>query len=162
MTTLVDHARSMIAATIWADDRIIAAAEGISDEQYAELRAQFEHMLGTQRYWHGNWTGGTFDEPALETLAMARDGYAVSHDVLRAFGEALTQDEWERAEAWWKQWGYDARMQLGESITQVFYHGVQHRSEIAVSLSVWGHSPGDLDYLTFLRDSAPRDSSWPA
>ena len=41
-------------------------------------------------------------------------------------------------------------MALGESITQVFYHGVQHRSEIAVLLSSWGHSPGDLDYLTFL------------
>jgi hypothetical protein len=50
MTTLVEHARSMIAATIWADDKILAAADGISEEQYGQLRAQLEHMLGTQRY----------------------------------------------------------------------------------------------------------------
>jgi len=151
MTTLVDHSRSMIAATIWADDRILAAAAGISNEQYAELRAQFEHMLGTQRYWYGNWTGGTSEDPVLEAPMIARDGYTASHDALRAFGAALTQDEWERAEAWWKRWGYDETMPLGESITQVFYHGVQHRSEIAVQLSQWGHSPGDLDYLTYLQ-----------
>ncbi len=162
MTTLADHARSMITATIWADDRILAAADGISDEQYAQLRGQFGHMLGTQRYWYANWTGGTFEEPALESLATAREGYAASHEALRGFADLLTQDEWERSEAWCKQWGYDARMALGESITQVFYHAVQHRSEVAVMLSLWGHSPGDMDYLTFLRDSDPSASSWPA
>jgi len=155
MTTLVDHARSMIAATIWADDRILAAADGISGEQYAQVRGQFGHMLGTQRWWHANWTGGTWEEPNLETLAMAREGYEASHEALRSYADALTQDEWERAEAWWKPFGYDTRMQLGESITQVFYHAVQHRSEIAVLLSLWGHSPGDLDYLTFLQSRLP-------
>lgn len=150
MTTLADHARSMIAATIWADRRILAAAEGISDEQYEQLRSQLEHMLGTQLYWYGNWTGGTPTEPHLTTLADARTAYAVSHEAIRDYGSRLTQEEWERAEQWWLRWGVDARMALGESITQVFYHGVQHRSEMAVLLSLWGHSPGDMDYLNYL------------
>ena len=89
MTTLVDHARSMIAATIWADDRILAAADGISGEQYAQVRGQFGHMLGTQRWWHANWTGGTWEEPNLETLAMAREGYEASHEALRSYADAL-------------------------------------------------------------------------
>lgn len=46
--------------------------------------------------------------------------------------------------------GRRVTLALGESITQLFFHGVQHRSEIAVTLSNWGHSPGDLDYLVFL------------
>ncbi len=153
MTTLVDHARSMIACTIWADDRILTAADGISDEQYAQVRAQFEHMLGTQRYWYANWTGGSLQEPMLTTLPDARTAYAASHEALRPFADGLTDDEWHRAEQWWLAYGFDARMALGESITQVFYHAVQHRSEIAVLLSMWGHSPGDMDYLTFLRES---------
>lgn len=155
MTTLADHARSLIVYTIWADERILAAADGIGDEQYAQIRGQFGHMLGTQRWWHANWTRGTWEEPNLETLPIAREGFTASHQAMRSFAEALTQGEWERAEAWWKPWGYDSRMQLGESITQVFYHGVQHRSEIAVLLSLWGHSPGDLDYLTFLQPEVP-------
>jgi uncharacterized damage-inducible protein DinB len=150
MTTLVDHARSMIACTIWADDRILAAADGISDEQFGQLRAQFEHMLGTQRYWYANWTAGVPEQPSLNALSDAREAYGASHAALRAYAASLTDKEWHRAEQWWLQWGVDTRMAVGESITQVFYHAVQHRSEIAVLLSLWGHSPGDMDYLTFL------------
>lgn len=153
MTTLVDHARSLIEFTIWADDRILAAAEGLSEEQYSGLRDKFEHMLGTQGWWHAKWTGGERVEPHLATLAEARERYAASHRAMRAYAQELTAKEWDRSGQWWSDLGYDQRMPLGESITQVFYHGVQHRSEVAVSLSGWGHSPGDVDYLTFLMES---------
>jgi uncharacterized damage-inducible protein DinB len=153
MTTPVEQARSLLAYNAWADDRILAAAEGIADADYAGLRGQFEHMLGTQRYWHANWTAGTPEEPALPTLTAARDSYAASHVVLRTYAGALTPEELDRSEQWWLRFGYEGRMPLRESITQVFYHGVQHRSEIAVVLTSLGHSPGDLDYLTFLRKS---------
>ena len=151
--TLIQHARSLLAYNSWADDRLLAAAAGTSDGDYAELRGRFEHMLGTQRYWHANWTGVPRQEPVLETLAKAREDYAASHAALRAYGDALTQEEWDRGEQWWLRFGYEGRMALGESITQIFYHGIQHRSEIAVVLTSLGHSPGDLDYLPFLRES---------
>jgi uncharacterized damage-inducible protein DinB len=153
VTALVDHARSLLAYNSWADERILAAAEGISDADYAELRGRFEHMLGTQRYWHANWTGAPRDEPVLDTLAKARENYAASHAALRAYAAALTQEEWGRSEQWWLRFAYEGRMALGESITQIFCHGIQHRAEIAVVLTSLGHSPGDLDYLTFLRES---------
>ncbi len=153
MTTLVDHARSLIEYTIWADSRILTAAEGISDEQYSRLRPSLEHMLGTQGWWHAQWTDAERVEPHLPTLAAAIEGYAASHRAMRAYAQALTAKEWDRSEQWWRDLGFDQRMPLGESITQVFYHGVQHRSEVAVHLSSWGHSPGDVDYLTFLMES---------
>jgi uncharacterized damage-inducible protein DinB len=155
MTTIVEHARSLFAYNAWADDRILATAEGISDAAYADLRGQFEHMLGTQRYWHANWTG-TSEQlvlPVLPTLAKACEDYATSHAALSAYAGALTQEELDRSEQWWLRWGFEGRMALGESITQIFYHGIQHRSEIAVVLTSLGRSPGDLDYLTFLRES---------
>ena len=151
MTTLVEHARSLIAATIWADDKLLAAAGGVSAEQYGGLSAQFSHMLGTQRYWHANWTGGSYEQPELATFAHAREGYAASHAALSSYAAGLTQAEWDRTEQWWLRFGRQERMALGESITQVFCHGVQHRSEIAVTLSSWDRSPGDLDYLTYLK-----------
>ena len=150
MTVLHEHARSMLTYTIWADERLLSAADGIDDAQYDQIADQLTHMLGTQRYWYANWMSGEYVEPTLESVAEARAGYGASHDALRAFAERLTDSDWQRSEAWWKRWGYDQTMQLGESITQVFYHGVQHRSEIAVLLSLWGHSPGDLDYITYL------------
>lgn len=155
MTTLAEHARSLIACTIWADGRILAAADGIDDAQYEELRGQLEHMLGTQRWWHGRWTGSAHATPHLPSLADARSQYAASHEALAAFAATLTDEEWQRQGQWWLEWGYEQRLALGESITQVFYHGAQHRSELAVTLTSWGHSPGDLDYLLFLQPAIP-------
>ncbi len=154
MTSLAEHTRSLVACTIWADDRILAAADGIDDAQYAGLRAQLEHMLGTQRWWHAKWTSGVYAPPEVPTLADARRHYADSHAALRSFAATLTQDGWDRSGQWWLEFGYEQRMALGESITQVFSHAVQHRSEVAVILSGWGRSPGDLDYLRFLRERA--------
>ena len=35
--------------------------------------------------------------------------------------------------------------------TQLTLHGMQHRSELAVILTKLGHSPGNIDYIVYLR-----------
>ena len=35
--------------------------------------------------------------------------------------------------------------------TQMVLHGMQHRSECAVILTNLGHSPGNIDYIVYLR-----------
>jgi uncharacterized damage-inducible protein DinB len=153
MTTLADNARSLIAYTVWADNRLLKAADGIDQAQFGQLTDQLHHMLGTQLYWYANWHGTEFVEPAFASLPAAREAYAASHAALRAYGDALTDDGWHREEQWWLRWGYENRLAVGESITQLFYHGTQHRSEMSVLLSIWGHSPGDMDYLTYLQEA---------
>lgn len=152
MTTLSDQARLMAAYNEWANLRVIAAAEGLDAAQFDELRATFEHMLGTQVWWHSLWTGGTFIEPKLPLLADLRPAYERAHALLRAYMAELTDEGWHREEAWWKQWGYDQTLAMGETLFQVIEHGVQHRSEIAVALTSHGRSPGDLDYLNFRQE----------
>ena len=67
--------------------------------------------------------------------------------------QRLDDDEWARAEAWWKQWGEDDVATVGMTLFQVIYHGIQHRAEVAVTLTDLGYSPGDLDYLNFLQET---------
>jgi uncharacterized damage-inducible protein DinB len=40
---------------------------------------------------------------------------------------------------------------LWQILLHVINHGTQSRSEAAVLLTQYGHSPGDLDYMVFLR-----------
>jgi uncharacterized damage-inducible protein DinB len=147
----------MMRYTEWADGKLLAAADGITADQYGEIRALLAHMLGTQRWWYARWTAGEWKEPQLETLDVAKREYAASHKAIRQYVYGLTDEEWDRAEQWWLEWGFEGRMAVGESITQLYCHGVQHRAELAMRLTGWGHSPGDLDYLFSLPDTvSPR------
>jgi uncharacterized damage-inducible protein DinB len=140
----------MLAYNEWADDRIVDAAQGLAADKFGDVADTLAHALGTQCFWLANWTGAPFVDVTEKTFAELRAGYARSHKDLREFAEGLTDEAWNRAEAWWKRWGYDATATLGQTVFQVIYHGIQHRAEIAIILTDHGCSPGDMDYLNFL------------
>lgn len=150
MTGLADHARQMVAYNEWANNKILDAAGGLTDAQFAEVSGQLTHMIGTQNYWHANWTHVAFVEIAPKTMSELRAAYDASHANMAAFVASLTDDDWRRSEQWWKQWRYEQSLPVGDTIAQVVNHSTQHRSEIAVVVSLHGHSPGDLDYITYL------------
>ena len=153
MSALTDHARSMISYNRWANERILHAARELTPEQFAGIADVLAHTLGTQIWWHSNWTGASWTEPEQRSYSDLKSEYEASHAQLHAFGQRLDDDEWARTEAWWKQWGEDAVATVGMTLFQVIYHGIQHRSEIAVTLTELGFSPGDLDYLNFLQET---------
>ncbi|HEY8173569.1 MAG TPA: DinB family protein [Dehalococcoidia bacterium] len=155
--SFAEHARSLVSYNEWANEKLLDAAQKCSEEQFAGLCDQFAHMVGTQLFWLGLWRGGTWVtvEPELKRrLAPVRTSsqmwaaYAESHDDLRAFVMELDDADWHRAKAWWVP-STTETLPLGDTITQVVNHGTQHRAELGVLVSGFGHSPGDLDYLDF-------------
>jgi len=146
---LADHARQLVAYNEWANERVLQAARQLTPEQYRQVSATFAHFLGTQEFWYGNWTGARSEEITALTYEALVERFGRSHAQLRSFGAALTDADWQRSEQWWKRWGYEHRLPLGETLFQVVNHSTQHRAEIAVVMSAAGASPGDLDYLVF-------------
>lgn len=155
MTSLSDHTRSMISYNRWANERILRAAAGLPPEGFDAIRKTMNHVLGTQRYWYANWTHTEFAEPDEQALENLRSEYEASHADLLLFCQRLDDDEWQRGEPWWKQWGYEDVVPIGETLFQVVYHGIQHRAEVAEVLTQHDCSPGDMDFLNFLQETRP-------
>jgi uncharacterized damage-inducible protein DinB len=154
MSDITDHARSMLAYNSWANEKILSAAAGQSADAFTKVGSTLAHAVGTQLFWHSNWTGSESVEPAQDLpLREIRQLFELSNADLENFGQKLTDDEWNRREAWWKRFGFDTKAPLGVTLFQVIYHGIQHRAEVAGLLTEDGCSPGDLDYLVFLRET---------
>jgi uncharacterized damage-inducible protein DinB len=160
--SLAMQARHYFAYNAWADDRILETASAADPEQLAHkpdfnlasIIETLQHALGTQRTWLSRWTGSAAKPYEFAALRELREAYAESHADLRRWAATLVDDDWHRREAWWKAEGYDEVVSLGDTITQVYYHGIQHRAEVALMLTALGHSPGELDHFDFLESLA--------
>ena len=166
----VDNAtqlRMLLEYNEWADERVLDTTAAMRPDQLEQaavgvrsIRQMLAHALGTQIWWHTRWTTDAFPKEeavvALDEMLFAelRAAYDASHAALRSFGARLDMAEADRAEAWWKDLGYEQRAPLGQIIVQVVNHGTQHRSEAALIMATMAHSTGDLDYLEYMRETA--------
>lgn len=147
MPTAIEQARNLIAFNEWANSRVLTAAQKLTPDQYNELADQFAHMLGAQRFWHSRWTSGEYGSHVfMNAAAQAGAAYAVSHEDMRAFGDSLNDETLDRTDDWF---GNGQQLSIADSIVQVVGHSIQHRAEIAIKLTEYGASPGDMDYLFF-------------
>ncbi len=156
--SIAEHSRSMVAYTVWANEKVLGAVSRLRESDFADVRDNLTHMLGTQQFWYSRWTAAPFEERTYETFPQLEAAYQESHRELTTIAAALTDESWQRREAWWTEFGYQHELEMGKTIAQVVMHGIQHRSEIAVLISAAGQSPGDLDYLNFLMHEAGIDA----
>ena len=155
MSQLTAHARSMIAYNHWANGKILEAVAGLRDDALDAVSDKLAHTVGTQMYWYANWTGGEFAEPKGElSLADLRGLFERADANLHDYAAKLTDDEWARTAAWWKRFGFDAETAVGPMLFQVVFHGIHHRAEVAATCTEHGCSPGDLDFLVYLQETA--------
>ncbi len=146
----------------WANDRILATAAELSDEQLRHPEG-FDHESAFQTLRHlldSDWSWREFlaspapeartvwDAFALDDLPSVRAFFTEEHARLAAYVESLDDASLDES----VQIG--PRLDGGDHVrprwfvlAHVVNHGTQHRSELARYLTDVGHSPDQLDLI---------------
>lgn len=148
----------------WANDRILRAAEHVSTEQFTApstfphggLRSTLVHTLFAEWLWRRRCEGVSppdwLKAEDFPTFASLRDRWQAEEKNLNTFLGSLTDTRLNEPLEYKTTKGVAMREPLMWPIlAHVVNHGTQHRSEAAAILTDFGHSPGDIDLIFFLR-----------
>ncbi len=148
----------------WANARVLGAAALVGQDQliapagvgHGSLRGTLVHILSAEWGWRqrcqeGVSPGVMLSERDLPTLAAIQDLWRAEEHAMRTFLAGLDDADMARSVAYTTTRGVPYENTLWHLLAHVVNHGTQHRAEAAVLLTGYGRSPGDLDFITFLR-----------
>jgi uncharacterized damage-inducible protein DinB len=148
----------------WANKRILDAAAKATDEQFLApdsyphggLRGTLTHTLFAEWIWRKRWEGTSPAErikpEEFPTLDSLRARWLEEEKALDAFVENLTDEKLNSPFQYRNTRGEPLENILWQVMAHLVNHGTQHRSEAAAMLTELGHSPGDIDFIIFLRE----------
>ena len=142
----------------WANDRLLDVASGLSADEFGAGRGAsfdsilslFAHVVRAQAFWLRRWRrddtrGSTLGDEGEISLVKVSAAFGVSHAGIREYVAGLTGERLDEPLDYHDRRGEWSRP-LWQLMTHVVNHGTYHRGEIAMMLTVAGHSPGDLDF----------------
>ncbi|MGH2548816.1 MAG: DinB family protein [Thermomicrobiales bacterium] len=151
----------MFGYNAFANAKVLEIAGALSDAEldaptnyaHGSIRGTLAHLLRVQRGWRAVVT--THETPKMplsidETSSIA-DLLAFAKDEETAINDWLAGQTDEQLAA---PFNTEFQGQVFENIpwqglSQMLFHGMQHRSEVALWLTEKGHSPGDLDFIFY-------------
>lgn len=148
----------------WANKRILDAAENLTGEQFLApasyphggLRGTLTHTLFAEWIWRKRWQGESptqrIKPEEFPTLSSLRARWLEEEKALDAFAASLTDEKLNAPFQFKNTHGEDMENILWQAMVHLVNHGTQHRSEAAAMLTEFNHSPGDIDFIVFLRE----------
>ncbi len=143
----------LLEVTVQASEQDFLAPAPLS---HGSLRGALVHVLGAEWLWRVRFQEGISPPrmPPVEEfpdLASIRSRWQAEEQKMRSFLGTLDDAELERVITYTNTQGNKYQTPLWQILLHVVNHGTQFRSEAAVWLSQKGHSPGNLDFIAFLR-----------
>ncbi len=148
----------------WANRLILKTAAGLSAEQFlaparlsfGSLRGTLVHVYGTEHLWRLRIQEAVSPstlsvESNFPDLAALRQAWEPEEQLMRAFLASLSDDDLQHPVRYTTTRGVPYENQLWQILAHVVNHGTQFRSEAGVALTEFGHSPGDVDFIFFIR-----------
>lgn len=149
----------------WANGKILGTAETLDEAQFIapantshkSLRGTLIHILGTEWMWRmrcqeGISPAAMITEINFPTLNAIRLGWQTEEQAMRNYLSRLEDIDLSRKISYFTTRGTKYETPLWQILVHVVNHGTQFRSEAAMLLTESGHSPGDLDFILYLRE----------
>ncbi len=159
---LTQYLRTLYDYNGWANRRILDTTAQLPPELYLagsggsfpSLRDTLVHIMSAQWIWLSRWQGTSpramLDPHEYANVVAIRTRWEEIEQATQLFVGALDQDSLARVITYTntheEQWAYP----LWQMLVHQVNHATQHRSEIAVTLTECGHSPGELDFLVYI------------
>jgi len=149
----------------WANKRILDTAANVTTEQFLAsdsyphggLRGTLTHTLFAEWIWRNRWQGESpterIEPEEFSTLDSLRARWLEEEKALDAFVQSLTDEKLNSPFQYKNTRGEPLENILWQVMLHLVNHGTQHRGEAAAMLTELGHSPGDIDFIVFLRET---------
>jgi uncharacterized damage-inducible protein DinB len=160
----VEQIQQAYAYNQWANDKVLAAAAGLSDEELTRERtgskgsiaADLAHIVGAQQGWFSLLAGGErpprWQPPAEDVIPTLRQHFDASDERLRAWTGRLTEADLDRVIKTTYE-GQEYTYLVWQVLFHLANHGTQHRAEVGIALLELGASPGDLDAIFYFEET---------
>jgi uncharacterized damage-inducible protein DinB len=153
----------------WANARILAACGGISMDQmltpapvsFGSLMSTLVHILGTEVVWRVRLQQGISPDHMLQAsefrgLEVLASRWREEETTMQAFLSILIDSDMDRKVRFKRMNGAEEETTVWKALAHVILHGMQFRAEAGVTLTTLGRSPGDLDFIYYLREIGAR------
>lgn len=157
--------QQFFAYNYWANKRLLAKADELSQDQLTEklptmwdsILRTLAHVLGAEWAWRQRVQEGVspaklLDRGSFTTLDMLRQRWREEEEAMLAFLDGLDDEDLNKSIEYKDTQGNPYTRPLWQLLLHVVNHGTQHRSEVALYLTNFDRSPGDMDFTVFLRE----------
>jgi uncharacterized damage-inducible protein DinB len=166
--TIKDMIRQYYQYNAWANNRILDTASTLDEEQYrantnpsfGSVHNTLVHIMSAQWIWLSRWIGSSpkihMDPTTFPNLTEIRVQWIEIESNTQLFISRTTEDEIIGSIFFINSRNEKKIYPLWQLMLHQVNHATQHRSEIALILTCFNHSPGDMDFRTFIDRTMPK------
>ncbi|MEM7030084.1 MAG: DinB family protein [Chloroflexota bacterium] len=159
----VDDLKRLFDYNYWATEQILSTANLVDQSRLAQpepisfesVLGTLTHMLNVECLWRSRC-----QERMSPKKVKYQDDFINLNDLTQAWQEEkrhmlaylhnLNDAQLDETIRYTGQSGNEFQNILWHILVQFVNHGTQHRSEVAMKLTGWGHSPGNLDFIIYV------------
>lgn len=154
-----DQVRSLVEYNQWANAKVLAACDGLSEEELHKDRGASRGSISELLAHLGQAEAGWFSRLSATEMEPVSDGDAPFADLremiervdgkMADWASSVSEGELDTERRFSRPGDATYSAVAWQPLTTLLMHSTQHRAEIGVMLAQVDRSPGDVDFVYF-------------